>query len=185
MLFRSPLALGPRFITSSLHNGDLVYCELRTPDPCVIHDTTISNIITMTVISPLTTSAWIVLTGGSNPGCLDSPVTFTGHYLNFGTSPTYDWYVNGVLVSHNTTTYTSLYADNDLVQFKVNATDGGCYVNDTLTAPSVLMIRDSTPPTPWLSLISDQLVVNNGGTYIWYYATTKDRKSTRLNSSHT
>lgn len=173
-----PLALGPRYITDSLHNGDLVYCVLRTPDPCVINDTTISNIITMTVIAPLPTSAWIVLTGGSNPGCLDSPVTFTGHYLNFGTSPTYDWYVNGLLVAHDTTVYTSLYLNGDVVEFKVNSTDGGCYVNDTISAPSVLMVRDSTPATPWLSLISNQLEVNNGGTYIWYYSTTNSYTGT-------
>ncbi len=166
-----PTALGPTLITSSLSNGDLVYCKLYAPDVCVINDTTISNIITMTVIAPLNDSAWMVMTGGTNPGCLDSAVTFTGYYMNFGTAPDYDWYVNGVLVSHNTSTYTSFYLDGDIVQFRVRPTDGGCYQDDSIATPTVLMIRDSTPTTPWLSLIGNLLVANSGGHFVWYYNT--------------
>ena len=164
-----PGALGPTYITDTLHNGNLVYCVLNTPDHCVINDSTVSNIITMTVIPLLPTSDWVVLTHGSNPGCLDSPVTFTGHYINFGTTPTYDWYVNGVLIAHDTTVFTYFYLNNDQVTFKVNATDNGCYTNDTLPSATVLMLRDSTPVTPMLSLIGNLLVVNNGGHFIWYY----------------
>ncbi|MCD6012201.1 MAG: hypothetical protein K0Q79_2063 [Flavipsychrobacter sp.] len=164
-----PTALGPEFITSSLNNTDIVYAKLIAPDPCVINDTTISNVITMTVIPNLNDSAWMVMTGGTNPGCLDSPVTFSGYYMNFGTSPDFDWYVNGVLVSHNTPTYTAFYLDGDIVQFRVRPTDGGCYQDDSIATPAVLMIRDSTPVTPWLSLIGNLLVANSGGTYQWFY----------------
>lgn len=111
----------------------------------------------------------MVLTEGANPGCLDSPVTFTGHYINFGTAPTYDWYINGVLAATDTTVFTHTYMNHDTVSFIVNENDNGCYTNDTVLAPHVVMIRDSTPVTPWLSLISDLLVVNNGGGYVWYY----------------
>ncbi len=166
-----PTAFGPEFITTSLMNGDLVYCKLIAPDVCVINDTTISNVITMTVITPLNDSAWMIMTSGTNPGCLDSPVTFTGYYMNFGTSPDYDWYVNGALVSHNTPTYTAFYLDGDIVQFKVTPTDGGCYQDTFIATPTVLMVRDSTPTTPWLSLIGNILVANSGGHFIWYYNT--------------
>lgn len=168
-----PTALGPEFITTSLANGDLVYAKLIAPDVCVINDTTISNIITMTVINPLNDSAWMIMTAGTNPGCLDSPVTFTGYHLNFGTSPDFDWYVNGSLVSHNTPTYTAKYNDGDILQYRVRPTDGGCYEDDSVAVPSVLMIRDSTPVTPWLSLIGNLLVANSSGGFTWYFSTTR------------
>jgi hypothetical protein len=163
-----PSALGPSYFTDSLHNGAIVYAKLTAPDPCVINHTTISNPITMTVISLAPTSTWTVLSAGSNPGCLDSPVTFTGHYMNFGTAPVYTWYVNGVPVLVGDSVLTRMYNNNDIVTYKVYATDGGCYVNDTVISGAVVMLRDSTPATPLLSLIGNLLVVNNGGHYIWY-----------------
>src|SRR5205814_1515046 len=59
----------------------------------------------------------------------------------------------------------------DLVTFRVNATDNGCYTNDTLASPAFLMIRDSTPATPLVSLIGNQLVAHASGHYTWYYTT--------------
>jgi hypothetical protein len=164
-----PTAISPTFITSALTDGDLVYAILNAPDPCIVNHTTVSNIIDMTVITPLPTTVTTSITAGSNPGCIDSPVTFTGTYTNFGIAPTYDWYVNGILVAHDTTVFRSTFLDGDLVTFKVNQNDNGCYTSDTVTAPATLMVRDSTPVTPWLSLIGDLLVVNNGGNYVWYY----------------
>ena len=167
-----PAALGPVYPTDSLHNGDIVYCILNAPDPCVINHTTVSGPITMTVISLAATSAYSVLTTGSNPGCLDSPVTFTGHFLNFNTNPAdfpvYVWYVNGVQVLAGDSVLTRYYLNNDIVTYKVYDTSGGCFTNDTVLSPAVVMQRDSTPATPWLSLIGDMLVVNNGGNYKWY-----------------
>jgi len=168
-----PMALGPVYVTDSLHNGDIVYCKLNAPDSCVINHSTISNPITMTVIALGHTSAYSVLSGGSNPGCLDSPVTFTGHYLNYGpVPPVYIWYVNGVPVLAGDSVLTRFYLNNDIVTYKVYDTSGGCFTSDTVFSPAVVMLRDSTPPTPLLSLIGDLLVVNNGGHYIWYHDST-------------
>jgi Secretion system C-terminal sorting domain len=165
-----PLALGPHYVTDSLHDGDLVYCVLNAPDPCVINHATVSNVITMTVIPLLPTSAWTVMTHGANPGCLDSALTFKGHFLNFGTSPSYAWYINGYLVKVDTVLDTT-FANGDILTFKVKETDNGCYTHDSISAPGIIMIRDSTPSTPLVSLIGDLLVINNGGNYTWYYST--------------
>jgi len=164
-----PLALGPAYPSDTVHNGDLVYVELNAPDPCVVNHTTTSNIITMTVISLGVTSATAVMGPGNNPGCLDSPVTFVGHYLNFGPiPPVYLWYVNGVQVLAGDSVLTRLYLNNDVVTYKVYDTSGGCFTSDTVFSPAVIMVRDSTPPQPLLSLIGDLLVVNNGGNFKWY-----------------
>ncbi len=69
-----PTSLGDTFITNTLVDGSLVYCIVRTPDSCVIGDSTVSNIITMTVVGNLADTAWIDLTSGANPGCLSTKV---------------------------------------------------------------------------------------------------------------
>ena len=104
-----PSAVGPEFITDSLHNGDKVYCILTDNDPCVVNKTTVSNVITMTVIPLLYPSVNVGMTEGTNPGCLDSSVTFTATYLNAGTTPSDTWYVNGLVAATNTLTFTHTY----------------------------------------------------------------------------
>lgn len=161
-------ALGPSYITDSLPNGALVYCVLNSTDSCVANDTAVSNVITITAIPNTVTSLTSVLSGGANPGCLDSTVTFSGISTGFGTSPTYTWYVNGIPVAY-TPTFTSTFSDGDIVTYKVVATPGGCYTQDSITLPSYLMVRDSTPETPLVSLIGNNLVANTFGSYRWYY----------------
>jgi len=166
-----PSAIGSVYTTNTLHNGSIVYCVLNTPDPCVINDSTVSNDITMTVISLAPSAADILLLRGANPGCLDSTVTLTAHYLNFGIAPDFMWYIDDSLISTDSTLST-VFLNNDSVTLKVKETDDGCYTNDSIITAPFVMIRDSTPETPWLSLIGDMLVVNNGGGYTWYYTST-------------
>ncbi len=166
-----PTAVGNLFVTSSLHNGDLIYAILTTPDSCELSDSVVSNPINATVIPLNNTSVSSVLIKGSNPGCLDSTVTFAGTFSNFGKSPTFDWLVNGAIAATNVDTFTSLFFKGDIVTFRVNATDSGCYTNDTLGSTPYLMLRDSTPAAPLLSLINNQLVNNMDGKYRWYFNT--------------
>ncbi|MCW3122506.1 MAG: C-terminal target protein [Flavipsychrobacter sp.] len=164
--------VGYRFITSTLVNGDLVYAVLRTPDPCALTDTLLSNIINMTVIPLKSTSVTSLLTHGSNPGCIDSSLTYAVHFKNFGFTPVYEWLLNGVTVSTDTV-FTGTFKSGDILTFRVNATDHGCYTHDTLLTPQVLMIRDSTPAAPLLSLESDLLINNMDGRYRWYFSDTQ------------
>ena len=162
-----PGALGLVYPTDTLHNGDLVYCVLYSSDSCIINDTANSNVITMTVIPNKTGVSNMMLISGSNPGCLDSPVVFKGSYSNMGTGPIYEFLINGIPVRADTILDTT-FLNGDVVTFQLRATDGGCYFHDTVGSASYLMIRDSTPPTPLVSLIGDLLVTNKGGTYTWY-----------------
>ena len=164
-----PSAVGPVFITDSLHDGSKVYCILTDPEPCVVNHTTVSNVITITAIPLQSPSLSVLLTAGANPGCLDSAVTFTGTYMDFGTAPDLTWFVNGVETATNTATFTHVYNNGDLMTFQVATTDNGCYYTDTVISPAVILIRDSTPVAPLISLIGDLLVANNGGSYLWYY----------------
>ena len=163
-----PAALGNVYVTDTLHNGNLVYCILTAPDACVINHTTVSNVITMVVISRLNNSVNVLLTKGANPGCLGDSTKFVGSYINFGTNPSYIWYVNGVAVDSQQLFIDSVFGNADIVTFEVRATDSGCYMHDTIRFPNILMIRDSIPTTPWISLIGNLLVAGDPGVYSWY-----------------
>jgi len=143
-----PGVIGNTYYTSTLHNGDYVYCVLTTPDPCIATDSSVSNVVTMTVISLNNDTVGVTMTHGSNPGCLDSSVTYQGTYSNFGVDPVYEWFINGVLVDSNITVLDTTYTNGEVLTFKVYATDGGCYTLDTVNSSGVLMLRDSTPPIP-------------------------------------
>ncbi len=164
-----PGAIGPIYTTDTLHNGDIVYCVLVAPDACVINDTTVSTPITMTVVPNIVPSASIILTHGANPGCIDSAITYTATFADGGTLPDLLWLVNDTVQATGPTSFTHAYHNGDLLTFRVRTTDGGCYLNDSVTTPSVLMVRDSTPVAPLVSLIDNLLVANTAGTYIWYF----------------
>jgi len=165
-----PGVIGNTYFTDTLHNHDLVYSVLRTPDPCIATDSAVSNQVNMTVISLLPTSLTTTMIAGSNPGCIDSPVTYEGIYTNFGTDPVIEWFINGVLVDSNSSIFDTTYTNGEILTFKAYVTDSGCYTQDTITAPAILMLRDSTPPLPWISMIGNLLETNSGGTYEWYYS---------------
>jgi len=167
-----PSAVGPVFITDSLHNGDKVYCILTDPDPCVINKITVSNIIIMNVIPLLDPSVTVLLLHGSNPGCLDSPMTYVATDTDAGIAPIATWLINGVVAATDVDTFTHTYNNGDLLTFKIKTTDNGCYNVDSVISPATLMIRDSTPVAALISLIGDLLVANTAGNYEWFKSTT-------------
>jgi len=164
-----PGAIGPAYITDSLSNGDIVYGMLIATDACVINDTTISTPITMTVIPNQNPTASIALTNGANPGCLDSAITFTATFADGGVGPDLLWLINDTVVASGSNVHTQAYENGDLLTFRLRKTDAGCYLNDSFTTASVLMVRDSTPVAPLVSLIDNILVANTAGVYIWYF----------------
>jgi gliding motility-associated-like protein len=91
-----PVGLGTSFSSSTLNNGDVVSCQLKSSAACASPDPAVSNAIAITV-HPVLVSAVSV---GYAPAvlCSGKPVVFTAAAVNGGTDPTYDWSVNGAAV---------------------------------------------------------------------------------------
>ena len=106
------------FTTSTLTNGNIVTAVLISNLPCASPTTANSNAITYTTGNAVAT-AFISITGGSNPTCTGKPVTFSAAVTNAGTTPTYQWLLNGSVVPGVTgTTFTTSSLNNlDSVQF--------------------------------------------------------------------
>lgn len=97
----------PTYTASGLTTGQVVTCVMTSNMPGVTVNPATSNGITIS-ISPLQpASVSIALTAGSNPMCSESSTTFTATPINGGTSPAYQWKVNGTNVGTNFPTYTS------------------------------------------------------------------------------
>ncbi len=166
-----PGAVNDIFVTTRLNDSDSVYCVLTTTDTCVLNPVTRSNQIIMHIIRNYNNTALARIIRGTNEGCSDSQVTLKAIVDSFGTAPAYQWFINGTLASTDDT-ITRFFINNDVVSLKVWKTQDICLVYDTITPPPVIMIRDTRPSPPLLSLIGDQLEVHGSGsgTYTWFYS---------------
>jgi hypothetical protein len=83
------------FSTSSLNNNDQVTVVMSTSFPCVSVSTATSNAIIMTVTTP--PAVTISIAGNKPSVCPGEGITFNvTSESNVGSSPTYEWFVNGV-----------------------------------------------------------------------------------------
>lgn len=162
-----PGVIGNTYITDTLHNGQLVYMLLHNVDSCIANDTAVSNVVVMTVVANLVGTVTTTMVRGSNPGCLDSSIRLQASYTNMGASPNFMWFINGIAVRGDSVLDTT-FLNGDVVTFRINETDGHCYQSDTVFASPFLMLRDSTPAAPLISLIGNLLVANHSGHYTWY-----------------
>lgn len=96
------------YVSSTLNNGDVITCVIKSDLACVTNSEANSNSITMTVGAAV--SPTITITTPSTKLCLGTLAYFTASITNGGT-PTYQWKVNDINVGANSATF----SDNNLV----------------------------------------------------------------------
>lgn len=166
------------YTTTTLANGDIVTCVLTSNATCATPATVTSNSITITVNPLLTPSVSIVVS--ANDICPGIPVTFTASPVNGGSSPAYQWKLNGSNVGTNSPTYTSsTLANGDQVQV-ILTSNATCATPSTATSNTITMIiKPGTPATPgpitgnafvcpnYNNLVYSIAPVNNATSYTW------------------
>ena len=130
------------FIGSNLQDNDLIRVELNSTDNCVIGLPAISNVIVLNVVQPVQANVAIVANDSSV--CAGSPISFTAFATNGGTSPQYQWYINGVsIVGQNTSTFTSSNIPNGsnvTAQLISNAT---CVIGSPALSSAITIISNA------------------------------------------
>jgi uncharacterized protein (TIGR02145 family) len=117
-------------------NGDLVLCILTSGAQCTTGNPATSNIITMIVNSNL--PAGVNIATSSNPFCPGSSVTFSATPINGGTTPTYQWKVNGMNSGTNSHIFTYNPANGDSVRC-VMTSNLGCVTNNPASSAEIIM----------------------------------------------
>jgi hypothetical protein len=83
------------FASATLQDNDVITCTVtNTSTNCIPAPATISNTIQVSVNPP--NVATVSIQYDQTPVCAGTPVTFTAQVTNEGTSPAYQWLVNGI-----------------------------------------------------------------------------------------
>jgi PKD repeat protein len=111
-----------QFSSNSIHNGQIVSCELISNENCVSINTVQSNVITINVTDPVVPTVVISQSIGSNPACSGSNLGFTAIANNAGLNPVYQWKINGNNVGLNSNTFSaSNLINNDIVSCEITS----------------------------------------------------------------
>lgn len=95
----------------------------------------------------------IAITSGTNPMCEGQSVTFTSYEHNGGSTPSYQWQVNGSNVGSNSPTFTSTTLNSgDVVTCILTSNLTGVTVSGSpATSPAITMTVNAAPATPSIS----------------------------------
>ncbi len=129
-------------------NGDLVTCSLVSSETCTSGNPAQSNPITMLVNA--TMPAGITIVASSNPFCPGTVVTFTATPGNGGTSPTYQWIVNGSNAGTNSPIFAYNPANNDSVRC-VMTSNLNCVTSNPASSGKIIMIGSLAPNVSFIT----------------------------------
>jgi uncharacterized protein (TIGR02145 family) len=138
-------------------NGDLVSCVLTSSVACPLGNPATSNTITMIVISNL--PAGVTIAASSNPFCPGSSVTFTATPVNGGTTPSYQWKVNGVNAGTNSYTFTYNPADGDSVRCIITS-NLSCVTGNPASSTDIIMSGTLAPIVTFTSCFDTITTIN-------------------------
>jgi hypothetical protein len=174
----------PTFSSTSLVNGDVVSCVLTSNAACATPASIGSNNITI-VVSPAVTPA-VTVSASASSICSGQAVTFTATPTNGGTTPAYQWKLNGSDVGTNATTYSNSALGNGDVVTVVMTSSATCTTVPTATAtPVTITVNPSSTPDVTIAASQTSICagsavtftatpVNGGSTpvYQWFRNTT-------------
>ena len=167
------------FTTNTLANNAQVKCILTSNSACVSTVTASSNTIVMTVNPSVT--PMILINTPSATTCQGGAISFTATTTNAGSSPIFQWQVNGINAGANAPSFTSsalnnndqitcIFTGNALCAATANATSNTVTVVVTAAVnPNVSIVSNSTTACLGTS-VSFIATPTNGGptpTYQW------------------
>jgi hypothetical protein len=137
----------PNYISTAPNNSDLITCVMTSSSGCANPATVTSNGITVIVTTSVVPTLSTAITSGSNPTCSGQPVTFSANPTNSGTTPSYQWKLNGTNVGSDSASYTSNYlANGDIISCVMTAASSCGSGTTTATASNTTMTVDSLSP---------------------------------------
>lgn len=118
-------------------NGDQVDVVMTSSLSCVSGNPATSA-TTIMVVNPLIPVS-VSIAPDQNNVCEGTSVMFTATPVNGGTSPSYQWYVNGSPVGTDQNTYTYIPSNNDQVTVMMTSDMMGCLTGNPATSAATVM----------------------------------------------
>lgn len=131
-----PGAIGNTWFSSTLAHGDIITCELLSNALCADPTKDTSNYVFINVPAASFPKVSVVVTPGTRVET-GTTVTFSAIVTDGGTTPTYQWEKNGIILpgETNVTYVTSNLKDKDTVNVTVTS-------SDTCANPSSVLSQD-------------------------------------------
>ena len=129
-------------LTYSPANGDVVTCSLVSSETCTSGNPAQSNPVTMVVNANL--PAGITIVASANPFCPGAAVTFTAIPLNAGSTPSYQWKVNGINNGSNSSTFIYNPVNNDSVRC-IMTSNLSCVTGNPASSAKIIMSGTLAP----------------------------------------
>jgi len=146
-------------------NNDIITCVLTSNATCATGNPATSNTITMTV-SPLLPVS-ISITASEDTVCLGTIVTYVAVPINGGSSPTYQWQINGLNVGINSPLYNYAPSNNDVVTC-ILTSNAVCLTGNPATSNAIIMTVNPALPVSVLITASEDTVCS--GTSVTFIA---------------
>ncbi len=125
-------------------NGDIVQCVVASSNAvCTLNNPASSNAIIMVVNPVLLVS--VTISPNANPICTGNPVTFTATPVNGGTTPGYQWKVNGINVGYNNPVLTYSPVNGDVVTCSLLSSEACTSGNPALSNPITMVVNANLP----------------------------------------
>ena len=131
----------PVFVYSP-SNSDVVTCSLLSSETCTSGNPALSNPITMVVNANL--PAGITIAPSANPFCPGSSVTFIASPLNGGSTPSYQWKVNGSNTGSNSSTFIYNPVNNDSIRC-IMTSNLSCVTGNPASSVKIIMSGTLAP----------------------------------------
>ena len=167
----SPVGSGTDTYSYIPVDGDVITVEMTSnATPCLTGSPATSNAITMTVNNNLAVSV-SVSANTSNVICAGTQVTFTASPVNGGTSPAYQWQLNGIDLPGeiNSTYITNALVDADAVTVVLTSSEICTTGNPATSDPIIMTVNPILPVS--VSIIADPAGPVCDGTPVTFTAT--------------
>jgi len=155
----------PTYTTTTLTTGQTVSCIMTSNMAGATNNPATSNTITTTVNPFVTPSLTIA---GSTSICSGSNATFTATPTNGGTSPSYQWQVNGTNVGSSAPSYSSTSLTNGANVTCILTSNAACPSPTTATSNTVTVTVNAAPATPTITNTAGTLTSSSATGNQWY-----------------
>jgi hypothetical protein len=157
---------GTTFTTSTLTSGNSVTCVMTSNLSGATNNPATSNAI-VTTVSPYVTPAVSVL--GNTTYCQGANASFIASSSNAGSSPTYQWQVNGVNAGTNSSSFASTSLTNGSTITVTLTSSAACVSAASASSAPVTVTINNTPATPTITNSAGVLTSSAATGNQWYF----------------